>query len=139
MTPTALVYMTHPVAPYNLYTLDYPQVKETHTTLQNLASAKRWLRALQDANPNVVVIAPWVTACEIYDDANPEERAEGLLRACYVVGRCDAIVLVGGRLGNGMMVERDHAIVSGVSVYDLTHMGADPPNARALLKLPQSV
>lgn len=135
MTPTALAYMTHPVAPY---TVDAPQgtsalrrywgpdAKITISTAINLFIAKRWLRALQDANPHVVIIAPWITVCEIYDDANPEERATGLLRDCYVVARCDILVLVGGRIGNGMQIEAEAAESAGIPIFDMTDLGREP-------------
>ncbi len=144
MTPTTLVYLAHPVAPYqrkldtgsDAASIRYWGSGEhfhTVTTATNLRNAKRWLKALQDANPHAAVIAPWITECEIWDDANPEERATGLLKCCYVIARCDSIVLVGGRISNGMGIESNHAILSGVRVYDLTHLGQDPPN-QILLK-----
>ena len=143
MIPTSLVFMAHPVAPYRRKIDTGSDVasrrywgERTHiltiTTAKNLARAKRWLRALQDAFPTTAIIAPWITVCEIYDDANPDDRAENLLRGCYVLGRCDAIVLVGGRISNGMRIEMDHAILAGLNVYDLTHLGMDPPNETLL-------
>ena len=97
----------------------------------NLARAKRWLKALQDANPHVVMIAPWIGMIEaagLQNDDDPELRAIGLMRDCYVIGRCDAIVLVGGRISSGMKIELYHASKVGSLVMDLTHLGDEPPS-----------
>lgn len=116
MTPTGLAYMAHPVASYTLY---HPQLKGKHTIKENLARAKRWLKALQDANPHAVVIAPWITNAEVYGQ-NPEDRAANLLRDCYVIGRCDSIVFVGGRMSEGMQIEAEAAEGYGMPMFDLT-------------------
>ncbi len=115
MKPTSMVYMAHPVA---------------GDVAANLAKAKQWLRALQDANPTTVIIAPWITSCEIYDD-DPEQRAAGILRSCYAIEKCSAIILVGGGISVGMEIEMECAIRAGVFVYDLTEL-----SITANLKLP---
>ncbi len=118
MKPKALCYLAHPVA---------------GAVPVNLARAKRWLKALQDANPTIVIIAPWIGMIESQglegdNDNDPELRAIGLSRDCYVVGRCDAIVLVGGRISNGMQIEMNYATTMGSTVMDLTHLGDEPPS-----------
>ena len=93
-----LIYMAHPVA---------------GDVVNNIAKAKTWLRALQDAFPNKCFIAPWITDVEIYDDANPAMRAAGLERCRFTLDRCDAIVMCGSVHSSGMMMERDHMLDQG--------------------------
>ena len=108
-----LTYMAHPVAG------DAPA---------NLARAKLWLKWLTESREEPsAVIAPWIIACEIWDDANPEERTQGLERCKAAIERCDEIYLVGGRVSNGMEIERRHAMRHGLTVIDITAMGKYPP------------
>ena len=103
-----LTYMAHPVAG------DAPA---------NLARAKLWLKWLTESREEPsAVIAPWIIACEIWDDANPEERTQGLERCKAAIERCDEIYLVGGRVSNGMEIERRHAMRHGLTVIDITAM-----------------
>lgn len=106
-----VVYMCHPVA---------GDIKG------NLARAKRWLRWLEENYP-IAIVASWITECEVWDDNNPEQRAAGLERDKAVLERCDGIVLVGGRISNGMAIERAHAESKGLPVTDMTGLGAEPP------------
>lgn len=108
-----LTYMCHPVAG------DIPG---------NLARAKLWLRWLvENTHEPSAVIAPWITEVEIWDDSKPADRESGLARCEAVIERCDEILLVGGRVSNGMDRERRHAIDCGIKVIDMTTMGALPP------------
>jgi hypothetical protein len=89
----------------------------------NLLRARRWLRWAQTAFSSCVVIAPWILALELGDDdANPEHRERGLARDEAVVARCDAVLLVGGRVSEGMAREAKVA----KAVVDLTWMGVEP-------------
>lgn len=87
---TKLIYMAHPVA---------------GDVAANIASAKKWLRRLQDMYPAHDFIAPWITDVEIYDDSKPIYREAGLQRCERVIARCDALVLVGDRISEGMKRE----------------------------------
>lgn len=129
MTPESLSYMAHPVAPFDveLRPVRGGRVIETFTLEMNLENAKQWLRALQLAFPETVVIAPWIPAVEVFDDTDPELRAIGITRDCYTAARCDRIVMVGGRVSSGMAMERDHMVSCGLPVFDLTHLGRDVP------------
>ena len=94
----------------------------------NLKRALRWLAWLRRTRPEATIIAPWIAAVmSIGDDGTPEERAAGLLDDCTVVGRCDVLVLVGGRVSSGMAMERAAAIDHGIDELDLTHLGVEPP------------
>jgi hypothetical protein len=89
----------------------------------NLARAKRWLRWAQAAFASHAVIAPWIQAVELHDDdANAEHRERGLLRDEAVAARCDAVLLVGGRVSEGMAREARVA----KAVIDLTRLGEEP-------------
>jgi len=95
----------------------------------NLAAAKRWLWALRCAT-DWSICAPWIPAVEAVLDSGAAEHAErerGLVDDLAVVERCDAIVLVGGRVSSGMALERDHASACGLLVIDLTDLGAVYP------------
>ena len=109
-----LIYLAHPVR---------------GDVLGNLARAKRWWRWIETSFPDTVVIAPWITVCEIFDDADEAQRMAGLRRGCAVVVRCDEIWLVGGRVSNGMRVELEAAAMTKVKVVDLTRLGEEPPVA----------
>ena len=110
-----VVYLAHPVSG------DVPG---------NLARARRWLAWAIAAHADVAPIAPWITQCEVQDDAHEKQRARGLRDDCAVVARCDELWLVGGRISAGMRLERVAAEDAGVLVVDLTRLGEEPP-ARA--------
>lgn len=106
-----VLFMAHPVAG------DVPA---------NLARAKRWLRWLQaNASPEATVIAPWLTAIEVHgeNDSDPAQREKGLRRSELVAQRCDVVLLVGGRVTEGM---RREANACGTE-HDLTFLGEEPP------------
>jgi hypothetical protein len=106
-------YVAHPVAG------DVPA---------NLARALRWLKWLADRDHDTTYIAPWIAAIMSgEDDSDPYARTRGLRHDCNVVRRCDAIVLVGGRVSSGMAIERSTAITMGIDVIDLTDLGDEPP------------
>lgn len=105
-----VVYLAHPVAG------DVPG---------NLARAKRWLRWVEERH-SVAVCAPWITACEVWDDADPEQREAGMQRNFAVLARCHEIWLVGGRISPGMARERDFAELLEIPAHDLTHLGEEP-------------
>lgn len=94
----SLIYLAHPVAPL-------PGSTETLET--NLADAEWWLTALQRANPDVAIIAPWIQELRlcIGDDSDPESRRRGLARCRIAASRCDEIILCGQRISRGMLQE----------------------------------
>jgi hypothetical protein len=94
----------------------------------NLARALRWLKWLSSGCPSVAFVAPWIAnIMSGEDDSDPAARARGLEHDVAIVKRCDWIVLVGGRISNGMNVEKVVAQDWGLWVADLTHLGDEPP------------
>jgi hypothetical protein len=91
----------------------------------NIASAKVWLVWLSRRFPTVTFIAPWIAALDGGggDDLDPECRRRGIRDCLRTVRRCDGIVLLGGRVSNGMREEALHAR----SVIYLTGLGRVPP------------
>lgn len=101
---------------------------------ENLQRAKRWLRWAYLAHPDVSPIAPWITCCEVLDDANVQHRRRGLECDFAAIERCDELWLVGGRTSSGMELEAKHARKtwrpvwgSPIRIVDLTHLGDEPP------------
>lgn len=108
-----VVYLAHPVGA--------PTVAEV---MENLGSARRWLHALVDAT-DWSIVASWMPYVETFDEDS--YRARGLADDLAVVERCDAIVLVGGRISQGMRIEHDHAAAHGLAVVNLVALGDMPP------------
>lgn len=107
-----VIYMAHPVA---------------GDVAANLARALRWLSWISAQNPDDAVIAPWIANIMSGDDDNdPAARARGLAHDVAVVKRCDRLVLCGGRVSQGMAIERDAMLAIGGDVMDLTHLGDEP-------------
>lgn len=96
--------------------------------LANLARAKRWVRWLEETHvPHVAINAQWITECEIWDDSDPQQRANGMARDREIMIRCDLIILCGGKISDGMAGELRDAKLAGLGVMDLTHLGEEPP------------
>jgi len=93
----------------------------------NIANAKVWLAWLASGFPTITFIAPWIAALDGGgdDDLDPAARARGLRDCCRTIRVCSGIVLVGGRVSDGMSKERSHAR----AVVDLTFLGRVPPAA----------
>ena len=101
----SVVYLAHPVS---------------GDVTGNLAEARLWVRHLEENNPNIAIVASWITECEVWDDAKPEERAAGLRRDMAVLAKCDELWLVGPRISEGMQMEKTFAEAKGIPVTDLT-------------------
>lgn len=108
-----IIYMAHPVG-------HDPERDE------NLARARRWFRWLLDEYPQDAIAVPWLAYCSALDET-PANRERGIRDDLAQLRRCDAIALVGGRLSPGMAAERDVAVINGLKVIDLRHLGAEPP------------
>lgn len=92
----------------------------------NLARAERWLRYLVWAFPDWAYVMSWAP----YVRALPDERRwrdRGLRDDIAVVKRCDGIILVGGRISEGMTRELGAAMEHHLLVMDMTKMGPEPP------------
>lgn len=104
-----VLYLAHPVA---------------GDVAANLARAKRWLLWARRAFATCAVIAPWITDLDMGDDdCDPAQREQALLRDEAVARACDAVMLVGGCVTDGM---RREATVAK-RLIDLTVLGEEPP------------
>ncbi|MCP4448257.1 MAG: hypothetical protein GY811_23400 [Myxococcales bacterium] len=111
MRKRQLVYMAHPVQPAAGETIGV-----------NLERAKAWLKRLAESFPEVVIIAPWITECELWDDSDKEQRAAGLARCHEVIARCDAFWMVGDRISSGMAGECEVAMEFELAIHDMTRI-----------------
>jgi hypothetical protein len=88
---------------------------------ENLRRARAWFRwAL---TKGVAVVMDWLLLAEEL----PDDDELWMSFCVELVERADEIWLVGGRVSEGMAIERAHAEIHGVRVRDLTDLGAEPP------------
>jgi len=88
---------------------------------QNAAKWCAWVARLGHAP-----LADWIILSGQFDET-PENRAMGLAIDQALVCRADEVWLVGGRISEGMIIEAKEARQWALPVYDLTHLGALPP------------
>lgn len=89
----------------------------------NLERARRWYLWLVREFPRNAYECSWIVSGELLDDDDPQVREDAIARACEIASRCDAVLLVGGHVANGMRREAD----AGKAVLDLTAIGDEPP------------
>ena len=106
-----VVYLAHPVG-------QEPERGE------NLRRAERWLRWAIEHHPDNAFAMPWLPYCHVLTE---EHRERGIRDDLAILGRCDQIWLVGGHVSAGMAMERTVAEAIGLTVFDMTHLGAEPP------------
>lgn len=89
----------------------------------NLERAGRWLTWLRAELPDEHVIAPWLlTAPE--ENHDPALREAGIEEMCEIIRTiCDGVILVGGRISEGMALEA----AASRNVWDRTALGEEPP------------
>lgn len=94
----------------------------------NIRNAKAWLAWLSRRFPSITFIAPWIASIDGGggDDLDPEKRRLGLRDCTRTIRLCCGIVLVGGRVSDGMNVECE----SSQGVIDLTSLGREPPGVQ---------
>ena len=76
----------------------------------NLAAARAWLRFLIDACPDVAFCVSWLPYLDVLEDSGAN-RERGLRDDCEMVRRCDAVLMVGPRVSDGMRREAKSAYV----------------------------
>lgn len=90
-------YFAHAVSPVDGETLD-----------NNIADAIALYRAIQRANPGVLILAPWLLELitGVGDDAIPAEREQGIARclATCAIRDLSGIILAGPRVSYGGML-----------------------------------
>jgi hypothetical protein len=112
-----MIYLAHPLG------------ADTKEGIQrNLHNAKLWFKwACDHYWPDAAFNMSWVMNCEVYDDANAEDRDRGMQRNYQHIKRCDELWLLGPRVSNGMEEEARFARRIGQPVYDLTNEGITNP------------
>lgn len=96
----------------------------------NRERATRWA-VWAAVHMGVSPVADWIVLSSLLDESN---RSLGLACDVALLPRCDELWLVGGRISEGMAIERDTAWDAGVLVRDLTDLGDDPPGGRVALR-----
>jgi hypothetical protein len=120
-----VVYLAHPVGSETL-----------EGVAANLTRARRWYRWCCDTfGDDHAFVANWIIDVEVYPgaDAGPargtnRERIRGLRRDDAVIDACDQVWLVGGEVSSGMARAQRRANANGDCVFDLTSLGAEPPD-----------
>jgi hypothetical protein len=112
-------YIAHPVRPLSGESLD-----------ANIEKALRWLEWALRRWPKDAAIAPWISECQLFDEADELVREAGLRRCEAVVARCDELILCGGRISSGMARERKVADYEGLNVVDMSEL-VEPPRSEA--------
>jgi hypothetical protein len=112
-----VAYLAHPVS-----------APTTEGVAANLARARRWLRWFVE-HTDFAICAPWIPYVETLDEI--EHRARGIRDDLAMVGRCDVIFLVGGRISEGMREEREWAHRLELGICTLVELGEEPPDADA--------
>lgn len=102
---------------------------------RNLDRAKRWYTWLVREFPRNAYQCQWVIECELFGIGETNSAGPAFTRGLEVVRRCDAVVLVGGRISDGMKQEARAAI----AVLDLSMIGDEPPEvgSHAWIRTPQ--
>jgi hypothetical protein len=108
-----VIYLAHPVSASTIAEI-----------AENLDRAREWLAWLVK-NTDFAVCASWIGSINPANEQDTRER--GMEDNLAILERCDAIILVGGRVSSGMAIERDHAQRHGIAVCSLAGLGAVPP------------
>jgi hypothetical protein len=95
-------------------------------TEANIDNALGWLKWLVQ-HTTWAVGMPWAPYVLALKDEDASHRARGLEDACCFVDGHDFLVLVGGRVSEGMAVEKSRAEARGMLVIDLTEFGFNSP------------
>ncbi len=90
----------------------------------NIARAMRWHRYLVEATP-YAICTPWIPYVLTLEEATHRDR--GVADDLEIARRCDRIILVGGKLSDGMRREEDLFKSLGKPIEDMLHLGAEPP------------
>ena len=117
-----LIYLAHPLSAHTPAQM-----------LQNKEKARLWYRwACDNYWPNHAFNAMWILNCDVYSDANAEDRERGMQRNYAHIQSCDELWLLGPAVSQGMAEEARFARRCQLPVYDLTSETLDPRKARRL-------
>lgn len=98
-----VVYMAHPYS----------------GSAANLARARVWYEHFMRTY-DVAIIADWIITSEVLNDADPEDRARGIVADLTLIKLCDEVWLCGPNVSPGMRAEAEAACTAGVTVRDFT-------------------
>lgn len=90
---------------------------------RNRVAAAYWCGWLADKF-GIAPVADWIVLSSVWEE---DRREQGLAIDLALIARCDELWLVGGRVSQGMAIERAEAERLGKPVVDLTHLGPFPP------------
>lgn len=107
---------------------------------ENYERAHRWLAWLMRVEPGESFALAWAPMCKLVLDAGQQHTAEYEQRCLRddveMVRAIGRVVLVGGRISNGMNMERAAARSVGGIVSDLTGLGPEPPGEDLFIPRP---
>lgn len=107
-----IAYVAHPVG-------------DGEDRARNLQNVSKWFLALFHAGKHLALCVPW----KIYvDNLTEEHKARAMRDDLAILGTCNAIILVGGRISPGMKTELFTAQVKGIQVLDLIDLGFEAPD-----------
>lgn len=86
----------------------------------NLADLRRIVRKINLEHNDIVPFVPYYADIVSMDDNVPAERERGVKndKAILEAGFIDELWLTGDRLSNGMVEERNIALIEGITVID---------------------
>lgn len=92
---------------------------------RNRENATRWA-AFIAWRCQVAICADWIILSSIWSETQGREL--GLKLDCEQVRRCDAVIVVGGRISSGMRIEIVAAKFSNKPICDLSKLGYEAPS-----------
>lgn len=104
---------------------------------ENLANAILWIKWLIE-HSEWAIESSWIVYC-LAQESTPANHERQIKDGCDLLARCDAIVLCGGELSDGMKIEMNLANRLGKRIVSLINLGRTPPTlpaeeARELLR-----
>lgn len=121
MSPEAVWYLSHPLAPDDRYTFE-----------QNMAHVLHMMRLCFEEGFRVVT--PYHTHCLVLDDTNMQHRKMGLEIDCQIARMLGLMILTGHKISKGMQTELG-ALKQGPSNFWIDLTGLSDAEARAFLKV----
>lgn len=107
MTLPPLYYLAHPVRGDKL-----------HSLADNLGEAHEYYKQARRAG--LLVLAPYLLDCECLDDTVEAERAAGIALDMRLLPLCDALILTGHKVSEGM--QHELTAMEGKAVFNFVGM-----------------
>jgi hypothetical protein len=103
-----------------------PNAEAMEANRRNAAKWAAWAALHMGVSP----VADWIVLSSVLSE---EHRDLGLRCDKALIERCDELWLTGGRVSEGMGIERDYALAKFKAIRDLTPWGFDAPAERRTL------